>query len=251
MRYHQDMAVSVARENYFWHKVHSLTGIVPVGYYLVQHLTLNSFSLAGADKFNGVIAFFHAMPLHFLLAITILFVWAPVLFHAVYGLFIVSRAMPNLSQSAYKYRENRYYTFQRASGIIIFLFLCYHVTATSIASKVTGDKTIIQYEGWADKLSAPVFGIPYFLLAVYVIGVTASSYHLAYGLWSFCIRWGITISEQAQNALWKVAKGAFVVITLLGYAALAGFFYSPFEKNEFASEPPVQVRAEAPIVVSR
>lgn len=251
MRYHQNMAVSVARENYFWHKLHSLTGVVPVGYYLVQHLALNSFSLAGADKFNGVIAFFHAMPLHVLLAITILFVWAPVLFHAVYGLFIASRAMPNLSQSAYKFRENRYYTFQRISGVVIFFFLCYHVTATSIASKVTGDKTIIQYDGWADKLSAPVFGIPYFLLAVYVIGVTASSYHLAYGLWSFCIRWGITISEQAQNTLWKFAKGAFVVVTLLGYMALAGFFYSPFEKSEYASEPPVQVRVEAPVVAVR
>ena len=49
------MALSLTRENYFWHKVQSLTGIIPVGYYMVQHLVLNSFALAGAGYFNAVI----------------------------------------------------------------------------------------------------------------------------------------------------------------------------------------------------
>ena len=43
------MSLALNRENYFWHKVHSLTGVIPVGYYMVQHLVLNSFSLAGAS----------------------------------------------------------------------------------------------------------------------------------------------------------------------------------------------------------
>ncbi|MFW5697048.1 MAG: succinate dehydrogenase, partial [Fimbriimonadaceae bacterium] len=73
------------KENYFWHKLHSLTGIIPIGYYLVQHLSLNSFSLGGAAKFNTVIEFFEALPTHVILAIKLIVVWIPLIFHAVYG----------------------------------------------------------------------------------------------------------------------------------------------------------------------
>jgi succinate dehydrogenase/fumarate reductase cytochrome b subunit len=54
----------IGRESYFWHKLHSLTGMIPTGFYLVQHLTLNSFALGGPEKFNGVIQFFEGMPKH-------------------------------------------------------------------------------------------------------------------------------------------------------------------------------------------
>src|SRR4051812_28679022 len=61
------MSVSITKENFFWHKLHSLAGIVPIGFYMLQHLVLNTFSLAGPDYFNGVIGFFEGMPFHFLL----------------------------------------------------------------------------------------------------------------------------------------------------------------------------------------
>src|SRR4051812_2218543 len=65
------MSLAVNRENFFWHKVHSLTGIVPIGFYMLQHLTLNSFSLAGPEHFNGVISFFGSMPWYILLGMEI------------------------------------------------------------------------------------------------------------------------------------------------------------------------------------
>ena len=43
--------MAIGRENYFWHKLHSLTGIIPIGFYMIQHLVLNSFSFAGPEKF--------------------------------------------------------------------------------------------------------------------------------------------------------------------------------------------------------
>jgi len=56
-----------------------------------------------------------------------------------------------------------------------------------------------------------------------MLGVLAASYHLGYGIWNFCIRWGITISERAQLRIQKFSLAFFIVITLLGWAALAGF----------------------------
>lgn len=214
------------RENFFWHKLHSLTGIIPVGYYLVQHLMLNTFSLGGAAKFNGVIGFFEGMPFHFLLALKLVAIWIPLIFHAVYGVFITARGVPNYDK--YKYVGNRTYTMQRVSGILALLFLVYHMASTSVAAKIKGVE-LIQYEAWADKLAS---GGTYLLLIVYVLGILVCTYHFAFGLWLFCIRWGITISERAQNNVYKLSQGVFVVVTLMGWLALAGFFFPVFEGGE-------------------
>lgn len=229
------MATAIARENYFLHKLHSLTGIFPVGYYLVQHLGLNSFTLAGPAYFNGVIGFFEGLPKHLLFVLLVLFVWGPLLFHAIYGLFIVNRGMPNISEKAYKWRENWMYSMQRWSGVFIFFFLIYHTATTSIASKVSGNKEIIEYAAWQAKLSAN----GYILLILYMVGVAASCYHLGYGLWNFCIRWGITVSEKSQLRMQKVGAAAAVGLTLLGWVALFGFLiHKPEQAAKSVQTPP-------------
>lgn len=212
--------MAIARENFFWHKLHSLTGIVPVGYYMVQHLALNSFSLGGPAYFDGIIHFFEGMPKHFLIALKVLAIWIPLIFHAVYGLFIVSRAQPNLG--AYRWRENRLYTWQRVSGIAAFVFLAYHMASTSVAGQIRGPE-VIRYAAMQQTLTATVLGVPYLVFAVYLLGILACTYHLSYGIWNFCIRWGITVSERAQMAVQKFAAFSFFALTVLGWSALAGF----------------------------
>jgi succinate dehydrogenase / fumarate reductase, cytochrome b subunit len=214
------MSLAIGKESFFWHKLHSLTGIIPVGFYLVQHLGLNSFSLAGPAQYNGVSAFFYSMPEHILLTMEALFIWLPLLFHSVYGIFITGRMEQNYVGTPYKWSQNRMYLFQRISGIFIFLFLIYHVWTTTGVIKMTGDHSAVDYGYMQRELSR--FG--YLILVFYALGVTAASYHLSYGVWNFCIRWGITVSDRAQLAIQRVAFGLFIVITLLGLAALLGFF---------------------------
>lgn len=242
------------RENFFWHKVHSLTGVIPVGYYLVQHLALNTFSLAGPTKFNGVIGFFEGMPIHALIALKLVAIWIPLIFHAVYGVFITARGLPNYPQ--YPYRENRYYFMQRVTGIAALLFLGYHMfstSATAMASKFAGGPGahLITYDTWAARLAAP--NGTYLILVVYLLGVLVSSYHFSYGLWLFCIRWGITISEASQRRVANFATGMFVVITLMGWLALIGFFRPILSGETATGEAPkssnverIEVRADGP-----
>src|SRR5579862_6840566 len=123
------MALALNRESFFWHKLHSLSGIIPVGFYMLQHLTLNSFTIAGESQFNGVINFFGSIPWYVLLAMEILLIWIPLLFHAIYGLFITNRAQVNVGQ--YKWSQNRMYTLQRYTGMFLFLFLIFHVSTTT------------------------------------------------------------------------------------------------------------------------
>lgn len=216
--------MEIGKESYFWHKLHSLTGIFPVGFYMVQHLALNSFSLAGPAKYNGVSGFFYSIPHHILLTIEILFVLAPLVFHAVYGLFITSRATPNYAGTPYKWGQNRMYGLQRYTGVFLFVFLIYHVITTTLKVKLAGnDPSVMDYQRMAEMLS----GFGYAVLAFYVLGVLAASYHFSFGIWNFCIRWGITISAEAQRRVERVAIIVFLGLTALGWAALWGFFQHP------------------------
>lgn len=222
------MSLALNRENFFWHKLHSLTGIVPVGYYMVQHLVLNSFSLAGPGYFNGVINFFDGMPWFFLLTVELLLIWIPLAFHAIYGIFIAFRAKYNYFETKYGWSQNRMFTLQRWSGIYLFFFLIYHVLTTTGAKYLNHDSHLIKYDAMHDNF----VGHYYLLLVVYAIGVAAASYHFSYGIWNFCIRWGITISETAQAKVQKFSFVCFIALTLVGWGALAGFLIHPKQTEE-------------------
>lgn len=211
--------MSMGRESYFWHKLHSLSGVIPVGFYMVQHLTLNSFSIAGPMYFDRVIGFFEEFPRHILLTMEVGLIWLPLFFHAIYGLMIVQRGLPNLSNENYRFRENKFYTFQRVSGMIAFAFLIYHVISTSILKMARGSTEHIQYFGMQKTFTDH----GYLIFIVYLIGILCATYHFSYGIWGFCIRWGITVNPASQRRLWKFSQGAFVVLLILGWSALAGF----------------------------
>lgn len=213
------MSLATSKENYFWHKLHSLTGVVPVGFYVLQHLTLNSFSIAGPDQYNRISDFFYSLPKHILLFLEFGVVLLPLTFHAVYGMFISNRAKPNYLGSNYGWSQNRMFWLQRVSGIFLFVFIIFHVITTTGKVKLAGDHTVVDYAAMQSSFQS-YFGL---VLAFYALGVLAASYHLAYGIWNFCIRWGITISEQAQARVQKFSFWMFVVVTFLGLAALAGF----------------------------
>ncbi len=228
------MSLALTRENFVLHKLHSLTGVVPVGYYMAQHLLLNSYSLAGPDAFNGVIAFFDSIPKYVLIAMEALLIWIPLAFHAVYGMFITGRAQPNFIGARYGWSQNRMYTFQRWTGVFLFFALIIHVCTTTGAKYLNPSEhsEMIQYAAWQTKLTS--YG--YAWLIFYVLLVLFASYHLGYGIWNFCIRWGITISERAQERVQYFSLVVFASLTLLGWAALAGFLVHRIDPGNVKSD---------------
>jgi succinate dehydrogenase / fumarate reductase cytochrome b subunit len=211
--------IALTRENFVLHKLHSLSGIVPIGFYMVQHLTLNSFSIAGPAYFNAVIAFFDGIPSYLLLALEIFVIWIPLLFHAVYGVVIACRMQPNYIGTKYGWTQNRMFLLQRFSGLILFAFLTWHVYSTTIQKYRTGDSEMLRYAAWHNNLVSH----GYILLVFYLVGIICATYHLSYGIWNFCIRWGITVSEESQIRVQKFSFVAFIALTVLGWGAILGF----------------------------
>ncbi|MDA8234718.1 MAG: succinate dehydrogenase cytochrome b558 subunit [Clostridia bacterium] len=192
-------------------KIHSLLGIIPIGLFLLEHLFVNSFAGKGPEVFNQKIKFFQELP--FLVFIEILFIFAPILFHGIYGLWIVVTGQSNILQ--YGYYRNWFYVIQRASGVIALFFVFWHVYITRLSSALYG--TPISFEFMAQQLADPI------TMAMYVIGLVAATFHFANGLWAFLVSWGITIGPRSQKVSTWACTGLFLVLTAVGLKALAAF----------------------------
>src|SRR5437867_13166238 len=82
-----------SRRQFVLRRLHSLTGIVPIGAYLFAHIFLeNSFVLGGPASFERLVAAIAAFPAPLLLTIEVLFIWGPLLFHPIYGFVRVADA---------------------------------------------------------------------------------------------------------------------------------------------------------------
>jgi succinate dehydrogenase / fumarate reductase cytochrome b subunit len=56
----------------------------------------------------------------------------------------------------------------------------------------------------------------------YAVGILSCVYHLANGIWTFGITWGIWISPAAQKRASLVCAGFGVVLGIIGMSALWG-----------------------------
>ena len=68
-------------------RLHSLSGIVPVGAFLFEHILVsNSTAISGPDAYASQVRFLANLPLVFFLEL--FGIWLPILFHAGYGFYI-------------------------------------------------------------------------------------------------------------------------------------------------------------------
>ncbi len=104
-------------------RLHSLSGIVPVGAFLFEHILIsNSTAVTGPDAYARQVSFLANLPLVFFLEL--FGIWLPILFHALYGFYIWYRGDGNTV--AYPWSGNWMYTAQRWTGGIAFVYILWH-----------------------------------------------------------------------------------------------------------------------------
>ena len=79
-------------------RLHSLTGIV-FGGYLVVHLLINATIARGGTEYQVQVDKIHSLP--FLPLIEWTFIYLPILFHTVYGAWIIVTGQPNVQRYPY------------------------------------------------------------------------------------------------------------------------------------------------------
>ena len=176
-------------------KLHQLTGIVPLGIFYFVHLYTNSTALNGPKVFNDHVGGIHEMP--YLLFVEILGIFVPLLFHSIYGILISGEAKVNAG--AYPYARNWFYVLQRFTGAYLFFFLLFHIL--NFRFGLIPGLNMTPVAGNADKAFAIVsgeFASPV-ILAVYILGLLCTAWHLSYGFFLFAVDWGLVIGEKAQK----------------------------------------------------
>src|SRR5262245_5412528 len=67
-------------------RLHSLSGIVPIGAFLLEHFVSNAAATNGPHAFAEQVKFLTGLP--FVLWLEIFGIYIPILFHALYGIYI-------------------------------------------------------------------------------------------------------------------------------------------------------------------
>jgi succinate dehydrogenase / fumarate reductase cytochrome b subunit len=200
-------------------KLHQLSGIVPLGLFLLEHFYTNSKSLTGPADFNKAVTELQSIP--YIIFVEIGGIFIPLIYHAVYGLVITMEARPN--NLAYPYSRNWFYLIQRITGVILFLFITFHVLNFRFGM-IPGlnEQSVADHPGEAFNIVAREFRmVPIFI--VYMIGITATVWHLANGIWLFLVDWGITVGERAQRLTGYACIAFGVLLLLVGVNAAVGF----------------------------
>lgn len=214
------MAIKFSR-NFLLRKLHQITGIVPLGIFFAVHMFTNAKAMNGDKVFNEAVADIHHLP--FLLFVEIFGIFLPLLYHSIYGIIISAEAKPNVGN--YGYERNWLYLFQRITGGFLFVFLIFHLLHFRFGLFSGLGMTDIAVAGNADKAFAIVandfksIGV----LIFYILGVAATAWHFAYGIFLFAVDWGIVIGEKAQK--YTLYACAFIGLSLFAVGTNAAFSF--------------------------
>jgi succinate dehydrogenase / fumarate reductase, cytochrome b subunit len=202
--------------SYLLRKLHSLSGIVPVGAFLAEHFWSNSSALVSAGKYDAVSQELQTIPFRPLVEWVLIFL--PLLYHAGYGIYIWARGKSNVS--AYPWVGNWMYTTQRYTGLIAFFYIAWHLYTQRWLTH--GRSTYAEVEQF--------FMNPYFL-AFTVIGIVASSFHLGIGIWNFLCKWGLAATVKAQRMAGQFGIVVAIAFSVVGVLILLSFRlnWHPFE----------------------
>ena len=212
------MAIKISR-TFLLRKLHQITGIVPLGIYFLVHMYTNLTVMSGEKVFEDHVTDIHHLP--FLIFIEIFGIFLPLAFHSIYGIIISAEARNN--GLSYGYARNWVYIFQRVTGIFLFFFLVFHILNLRFGmipglntTPVAGNAEL------AYDIVAREFQIPWVMI-VYILGITATAWHLAYGIFLFVVDWGIVIGEKAQKYTLYGSVALAIFLSAIGINAAVAF----------------------------
>lgn len=202
--------------SYILRKLHSFSGLLPVGAFLAEHFWSNSAALVSAQKYDQVSRDLQTIP--FRLAVEWGAIFLPLLFHGGYGVYIWWQGKSNVSE--YPWVGNWLYTFQRYTGLIAFAYIGWHLYTERWLTHGKSTYATVEHD-----LHNPWY------LGFFALGIVASSFHLGVGIWNFLCKWGLAATARAQRAAGGLGVAVGVTMSVVGVLILLSFRFNwhPFE----------------------
>ena len=210
--------------SFFLRRLHSLTGIIPIGLFLIEHFVSNAFATKGPGAYTKQVEFLSGVPFVFLLEL--FGIWIPIGYHALYGFYIWFRGEGNVG--AYPWAGNWMYSAQRWTGAVAFFYMVWHTWHLRFSGVHILTYPASAFGKVQNELIHP------WALAFYAVGIVCASWHFAYGLWLFAAKWGITqgpISRRRWGYVCFTIAVAFIVVGFVTLAAFRATPQQPFQPN--------------------
>lgn len=225
-----------AKHYFLLRRLHSLSGIVPIGIFLFPHLFTNSSIMwgrwisptnpeaplvKGVTLFQEEVNFIHSTP--FLFLIEVFGIWLPLAFHAGFGFYIAKQA--HLNTNAYGYQDNWRYVWQRLTGYLAFVFIFLHLASLRWGWTFGGLFPSFDPKAASSTLAAHFQqgGMGIAMAAFYLVCTLAIVFHFANGLWTAGITWGLTLSAPAMKRWGQVCASVGIVLAVAGVMSVYGF----------------------------
>jgi len=229
----------LGRHQFLIYRLFSLAGLIPIGAYVVMHLAVNSTVLAGAAMYQNQVDKIHALGDTSVVILEWTFIFIPIIFHALVGLWIISGGLPNTA--AYPYGPNIRYTLQRATAIVVAMFIVFHIWQMHhLGRGLGGGKFDVDHAA----SSAAIAIDPLLMKIIYTVGTLCAVYHLTNGIWTFGITWGLWTSDRAQRRAGYFCAAFGVLIAMFGMGSLYGMSILDIGKAKIA-ENNIQIIREA------
>ena len=228
--------------SFLWRRLHSLSGVLPLGAFLCYHVFENLSALRGPAAYDEMVNHVNTLlPRGFFYALELVTIILPLAYHALYGVWIAATGRPNVGR--YAYAGNWGYLTQRITGVIALLFLLVHVGTlrawvtlignhlAPVAAATPDWLDLVTYRDVAAHLGNPAsLGVQSILagdriFALYIIGTLCTIWHFTYGLKGFCWTWGIAVGTLAQR---RVTVVAWLLFAVLAVATLSILFQMRF-----------------------
>jgi succinate dehydrogenase / fumarate reductase, cytochrome b subunit len=208
--------------SFIWRKLHSLLGIVPIGAFLIEHIISNWEAVQGPVAYGRQVLFLNSLPL--VRVMEWVFIFIPILYHAIYGLWIWLRGKANIVY--YPWAGNWLYLAQRYTGVFAVFYIGYHVATQRFMGVDLPHNPAAAFWKVQHELQNP------WIVAFYVVAMIAICFHFAYGVWLFAAKWGFTPGERARRRFgWVCGVGGFILM-VMGLASIWSFV-----SNKYANTP--------------
>lgn len=224
-------------------KTHAALGLL-FGLFLVEHFTATAMGLRPVlfeQHMQGVHAVLRQAPWLEIL------VFVPLVALVPFGLYLLAKAGLNYNVKKCNRGGKLRFFLQRASAVVILAFIAFHlltlrdwgpkfaraeVERGALSATAGSSAPAFATSVWQIWDFLPAAGSPspvrIAVMAFYLLGMAAAVYHLANGLWTGSIAWGLTQSPAAQQrSLWAFTAVG-ILLLVLGALGWYGFIVAPW-----------------------
>ena len=187
----------------------SFIAVVPLSIWVVNHLWRNLSAFSGGEAWtHDVTEYSH--PLAFFASSVVALL--PIALHTVWGIGRLFTTRPNVVKLPFF--ANMKYVLQRLSALGLLLFLGAHLWLATLHPRLTTGRP----EPFSDISHEMNHHLP--TLVVYILGILGIAYHLANGLQTFAMGWGVVASRSGLRKLDVFVWIFFFALLAMGWGAV-------------------------------